>query len=132
MEYEKFCEIILRLKKFQEKKSEAYKLKIDLLEFFEDLEIIISRLISEIYGEQGLEWFDWFCYENDFGNKDWSTTPCYKMVDGKMVKIHETGEVRHGATDENENPICYSIESTWEYLETNHRQNGKNRKRNKK
>jgi len=38
-----------------------------------------------------------------------------------MTKIKDAGEARYGACDENGNPICYSIESTWEYLEKNHR-----------
>jgi hypothetical protein len=49
-------------------------------------------LIKEIYGEKGLDWFSWFCYESEFGQK-------------------------HGATDENDNPICYDWESLHLYLE---------------
>jgi len=120
MEYSQFAEIILRLKKHSENVDKAYKLKIDLIDFNDDLNRIIDILIKEIYGEEGYDWFTWFCYENDFGEKDWSGLPCYSMVDGKMIKIHEVGEVRFGAHDENGNPICHSIESTWEYLEKNY------------
>jgi hypothetical protein len=120
MEYSKFAEIILRLKSQQSKSDSAYKLKIDLIDFNDDLNRIIDLLIKEVYGEEGYDWFTWFCYESDFGEKDWSTLPCYKMVDGKMVKIEDAGEIRYGASDENGNPICHSIESTWEFLEANY------------
>ena len=120
MEYSTFAEIILRLKNQQKISDAAYKLKIDLIDFNTDLNRIIDILIKEIYGEDGYGWFSWFCYENDFGEKDWSLLPCYKMVDGKMVKIHDAGEIRAGASDEHDNAICYSIESTWQYLEENH------------
>lgn len=120
MEYSTFAEIILRLKNQQSISDAAYKLKIDLIDFNDDLNRIIDILIKEIYGEDGYDWFSWFCYESDFGEKDWSLLPCYKMVDGKMVKIHDVGEIRAGASDEHGNPICYSIESTWQYLEENH------------
>lgn len=131
MEYSRFAEIILRLKKQQEKSDAAYKLKIDLIDFNDDLNRIIDILIKEIYGEEGYDWFSWFCYESDFGEKDWSLLPSYKMIDGKMVKIHDAGEIRAGASDENGNPICYSVESTWQYLEGNHA-GEKKTKRNKK
>jgi hypothetical protein len=49
--------------------------------------------MKEIYGEEGVDWFSWFCYENDYGQ-------------GGLE-----------AWDENKNPICYSFESLWEYLE---------------
>jgi hypothetical protein len=120
MEYSKFAEIILRLKKHSENVDKAYKLKIDVIDFSDDLNRVIDILIREVYGEEGYDWFTWFCYESDFGEKDWSKAPCFKMVDGKMVKIYEEGEMRFGAHDEDGNPICYSVESTWEYLEKNY------------
>jgi hypothetical protein len=119
MEYSRFSEIILRLKKHSEKVNKAYELKIDLIDFSDDLNRIIDSLIKEVYGEEGYDWFTWFCYESDFGEKDWSKYPCFSMVNGKMVQIKEAGETRYGATDENGEPICHSIQSTWEYLEKN-------------
>jgi hypothetical protein len=38
-----------------------------------------------------------------------------------MVKIREKGETQYGASDENGNPICYSIKSTWQFLEKNYK-----------
>jgi hypothetical protein len=35
--------------------------------------------------------------------------------------MEEKEKSKYGAHDENGNPICHSIKSTWEYLEKNHR-----------
>ena len=94
MTLEKFTEIIDSLKKTSEDLNKLYKLNVDLVEFVEPYETIISRLIKEIYGDEGYDWFSWFCYDRDFGEKEL------------------------GAWDENENPICYDIKSLWEYLES--------------
>jgi hypothetical protein len=121
MEYQTFSEIILLLKHESERTSKLNKLGVDLIDFNDGLHRIITLLVKEIYGQEGYDWFSWFCYESDFGEKDWSQHECYKVIEGKTVKIHDKGEVRYGATDENDNPICYSIKSTWEYLEQNHK-----------
>jgi hypothetical protein len=120
MKYSKFEEIIKRMKSHGERNSKAYALNIDLIDFCDDLETIISLLMREVYGEEGAEWFDWFCFEADFGEKDWSKSATYENVDGVMKKISESGDPKWGASDENGEPICYSIQSTWEYLEANY------------
>ena len=53
MEYSRFSEIILRLKKHHEKVNKAYELKIDLIDFGDDLNRVIDSLIKEVYGEEG-------------------------------------------------------------------------------
>lgn len=121
MEYSTFSQIVLRLKAHDEKIQKLYKMGVDLIDFNDELQTIINLLIKEVYGEEGADWFSWFCYESDYGEKDWSKHDSYKMVDGVMTKINEAGEMRYGATDENGNPICHSIQSTWEYLEENYR-----------
>ena len=100
MEYQKFAQIVLRLKKHSEVKSKLYRLGVNLMEFDDDLQKIISLLIEEVYGPEGLEWFDWFCWESNFGEKDWSKHPVYSHVDGKMIKVEEEGVRRYGAVDE--------------------------------
>lgn len=121
MEYSTFSQIVLRLKAHDEKIQKLYKMGVDLIDFNDELQIIINLLIVEVYGQDGADWFSWFCYESEYGEKDWSKHDSYKMVDGVMTKINEAGEKRYGATDENGNPICHSIQSTWEYLEENYR-----------
>ena len=117
MTYERFLKVILSLQKEDRTISTLYKNGVDLINFVEPYHNIITELIKEIYGEEGYEWFSWYCYESDFGQKDWSTAPLYKMKeDGTSELIHEEGEARFGAYDEEGNPICYSHESLWEYL----------------
>lgn len=99
MEYSKFLRIILKLQKQSRIMETLYDNKIDLVEFTDLYESIISELIIEIYGEVGYDWFCWFCYENDFGQ----------------------GTLQ--AWDENEDLICYSHESLWKYLEEIRTQN---------
>jgi len=93
MTYETFLKIILGLQKQDRIISDLYKHKVDLIDFIDPYHAIITILIEEVYGEEGRDWFFWFCYENDFGQK------------GLEV------------WDENKNLICYSYESLWEYLE---------------
>jgi hypothetical protein len=96
MTYENFLKVILQQQKSDRVISELYKLNIDLLDFVDPYHHIISTLIKEIYGEEGYDWYSWFCYENDYG----TGTLTANEVDGT--------------------PICYSHESLWEYLEKNH------------
>jgi hypothetical protein len=102
MEYGEFLKVILGLQQESRVVSDLYDRKVDLIEFVDSYHTIISTLLKSIYGEKGLDWLQWFCYENDFGQK-----PC----------TGEDGEPTHCATDENGNPICYSFESLWEFLE---------------
>lgn len=93
MTYERFLKVTLSIKKQDEVISGLYQQKVYLLDFIDPYHVIILELIQEIYGEEGYDWWSWFCYENDFGQKGLE------------------------AFDENKNPICYSFESLWEFLE---------------
>ena len=94
MTYENFLKVTLQLQKQDKIISNLYKNNIDLLEFVDPYHHIIAELIKEIYGEEGYDWFCWFCFENEYGTKGLE------------------------AWDADKNPICYSHESLWEYLET--------------
>ena len=50
MTYENFLKVILRQQVLDRQIDEAYKLKIDLIEFVDGYHVIISTLIKEIYG----------------------------------------------------------------------------------
>ena len=97
MTYERFLKIITEIEKQDKLVSALYDLKVDLIDWTDPYSSIIGELIKEIYGEEGYDWFGWFCYETDFGSKE------------------------VGAWDENKNPICYDVKSLWEYLEKNHK-----------
>lgn len=131
MTFDKFSKIIERLKNHSERVHNAYSLKIDLIDFDDDLNRIIDDLIKEIYGETGYDWFSWFCFENDYGNKDWKSLPILgtsRKIDGKVANIGriKNGKIGVGAWDENGNPICYDVRSTWEFLEKNYSRVQKN------
>jgi len=129
MEYKKFQKMVDLLKTHEKKVHQAYDLKIDMIDFFDDLQNVISILLEESYGKEGLDWFDWFRFESDYGRKKWGGVPVYEArEDGKIVEI-KGRDSKYGAYDENGNPICYSVKSTWEFLESNH---GKNKKDAKK
>jgi hypothetical protein len=98
MTLDQFQVIIDTLKKQKEAQRTLYSLKVDLLEFTDPYESVITTLFTEIYGLEGYDWFGWFCYENDFGSKMSKRKPKAWDKDGK--------------------PICYDVKSLWTYLET--------------
>jgi hypothetical protein len=95
MTYKTFLKITLELQKQDRIVDNLHKNNVDLLEFVDPYHGLIHLLIKEIYGEEGVDWFSWFCYENDYGQ-------------GKLE-----------AWDKDKNRICYSLESLWEFLEAN-------------
>lgn len=121
MKYENFLKVIMTQRKLEQQVHKAYKLKIDLMDFVDEYNVINKILLTEIYGEQGYDWYSWFCWESDYGEKDWSKLPRLdKQNDGSFATVEHT-DVVNGATDENGNPICYSFQSLWEYLESTYR-----------
>jgi hypothetical protein len=117
MTYENFLKITLGLQKCGRDLNKLYEMNVDLIDFVDPYNEIIQVALSEIYTKEGLDWLSWFMYESDFGQKDWSKNASYKRNNKGNIEIeHEVGEARHGATDENGEPICYSFESTYEFL----------------
>jgi hypothetical protein len=96
MKLEVFKKIIELLKKHQSKTIAAYKAEIDLVNFCDPLEQVISLLIGSYYGKEGKETFDWWCYEKDWGER----------TDLTM-------------TDKNGNELCRTIEELHQWLEEN-------------
>lgn len=94
MRYQEFSEMILTLKEQREKISRIYNDGVDLINFMDSYHKIFNTLILEIYGQEGLDNFQWFCYENNFGEGD------LKAQDGDG------------------NRILYDIRSLWWYLES--------------
>lgn len=124
MTYKNFTEHLLAYRKFEQDISKLYKIGFDFMEgkfkLTHPVSLMLESCIKSHYGKEGLEWVAWFIYESDWGEKDWSTVAAYKInKDETSTLIHEAGEARFGAYDESDNPICYSLESLWEYLEAN-------------
>lgn len=93
MTYERFLKVLLSLQKEDRVIKEAYKLGVDMINFVDPYHGIINELIAECYGEDGYEWFSWYCYENDFGQRGLE------------------------AWDSDKNLICYDHKSLWEKME---------------
>lgn len=96
MKLEVFKKIIELLKKHQSKTIAAYKAEIDLIDFCDTLEQVISLLIGSYYGKEGKETFDWWCYDKNWGER----------TDLTM-------------TDKNGNELCRTIEELHQWLEEN-------------
>ena len=93
---EVFKEIVSKLKEQQESLDNAYKSGIDLINFTNPYESVISMLIGSIYGNEGKETFDWWCYEKKWG----------EQMDLTM-------------TDKDGNELCRTVEELHQYLEEN-------------
>jgi hypothetical protein len=113
MTYENFLKLTLGLQKASRQLEGLHELGVDLVNFTDPYNTIIHDLLGEIWTPEGVDWLEWFMWESDFGTKDFSQVPSYKNVDGEWVKVEGN---RWGAHDENGNPICYSYESTWQFL----------------
>lgn len=88
-----FTQIIKGIRKHDSKISVIYKNGIDLCNFKDEYySNVVAPLFVETFGEDGLNWINWFIYER---------------IDGKV-----------SAWDENGKPICQSIKSLYDFLKT--------------
>lgn len=126
MEYKIFLEGITEYRKGLEMISDLYSVGFDFMEGKYKISGIFDSqfdcFLKSHYDKEGVDWINWFIFENDFGEKDWSK---YKKMNKKPEDIFKSingeEEDTHGAKDEHGNPIFYSIESSWEYLEKHHK-----------
>jgi len=96
MKFEVFREIVVLLKQQSVAEHNAYEAKIELYNVNEPVQQAVSHLIGAVYGQEGKETFDWWCYE-----KEWGTRNDLKMTD------------REG------NELCRTLEELHQYLEEN-------------
>lgn len=116
MEFKIFEKIISSYKSFWDKIRQLDDMGFDFYEgkfkLMEDVEYILDSSFRSHYNDDGVDWIYWFMFENDFGNKDWNSMDIFYKKEKKI-------KLGHGAFDENKKPICYSIKSTWKYVEEN-------------
>lgn len=93
MRLDVFTELINSINSNNDKLHKIYQCGVDLYNVVDDYSHINTLLLNSYFGEEGADWIEWFCYE-----KFDSTPPLI-------------------ATDENENEICYDIESLWKFVE---------------
>lgn len=99
MTSEQFKILIETLEKIKNRTNSIYNLGIDLIQYDEDYQKIISLLLECAFNEDGKGWIDWYLYER-IG------------FDGKVLE----------AWDENGDKICHDIESLWETVKPYRRQ----------
>jgi hypothetical protein len=95
MKLEIFKEIVDKLQEQQEILDNTYKAGVDITNLLDPIQSVVSHLIGSIYGGAGLDVFDWWCYEKEWGTK----------TDITM-------------TDENDKTFCNNIEELHAYLES--------------
>jgi hypothetical protein len=117
---------MLTYKKLSEDFSELDSIGIDFFEGKYRLSELSYSLFKSTfeshYTKEGIEWIEWFIFEGDWGQKDFSRNQAYiQNEDGSTSVKYEEDEVRWGATDGDGNPIAYSFESLWELLERDYK-----------
>jgi hypothetical protein len=95
IKYTVFKEIVAKLKEQSETLNKVYASGVDLTNIVDSYEVVISHLIGTIYGNEGKETFDWWCYEKEWGSR----------TDITMW-------------DTDDNPVCETIEDLYEWLES--------------
>ena len=114
MEYEDFLGILMPYKKLMEDFRELYSMGFNFMDGKYELEDNVAKIfdaaLNSHFTEEGVEWINWFVYENDWGEKDWSI---YKVFNSQGELTDRDPMEAYGAKDENGKPICYSFESTW-------------------
>jgi hypothetical protein len=69
MNLEVFKEVVRLLKEHEDKVDAAYKANVDLINFCDPITTVVGHLIGSIYGKEGKETFDWWCYEKEWGTR---------------------------------------------------------------
>ena len=85
MKLEVFIEIVSLLKEQSNKEQAAYDAGIDLINLNDPMHTAISHLIGTIYGTEGKDVFEWWCYE-----KEWGARKDLKMTEADGTEICQT------------------------------------------
>jgi len=96
MKLDVFKEIVAQLKLMDEKENKLYESGLDIYNFNDNYQFVITHLIGSIYGHSGLETFQWWCYDKNWGAREDITM---KSQDGAE--------------------LCRTVEELHEYLEKN-------------
>ena len=92
MKLESFKHLIQSLIESAKRDEAFYEMGLDISSISDPYHQIITHMLRVYYGKDGEEWISWFMYErrNDQEFQAW---------------------------DEDENPICYDVESLWKHVE---------------
>jgi hypothetical protein len=99
MKFKDFEQLLKSFRSTMKSLSELYDIGFDFYEgkygLASDIEGILMLTLNSHYKKEGVEWVEWFIFENDFGDK-------------KMEAWEETKKGRK--------PICQTTEELWEYI----------------
>jgi len=96
MIYKEFKEIVDLQIAHHKRMRDLYKLRVDLLETFDDQDRAIQLLWQSVLNEYGYDWLSWYLYEKD-------------GISGKPRKDLT-------ACDNEKNEICKDLKGLWKYL----------------
>lgn len=105
MNFNDFKEIYEGAMKVEEVTDKLYGMGVNIIDFplLQQMYKIQSMLLKECYGEEGLDWFNWFVYEKQLAD-------CPEKIK---------------AYDKDDNPICETVEALWEMLEKDYKKTQK-------
>jgi len=90
MQLEVFKEIVDKLNEQSKVLDKTHEAGIDLTNLIDPAQSAITHLIGSIYGKEGLDIFDWWCYE-----KEWGTREDITMTDKDGNELCKTIEDLH-------------------------------------
>lgn len=90
---EEFINVLKEIELLQNQHNEYFKFGIDLLEgpypIAETSYKIINMFFEAIYGKEGLDWIEWFIYENDFGKNRLEAWDGDKLICQTIKELYE-------------------------------------------
>ena len=92
MTFQDFERMIVQMHKSDLNTTKLYELGVDIAETNSPLLMVIEKLLYAYFGAKGADWITWYCYENEYG----------------------TGNLK--AWDENDQPICHTLQSLYEVI----------------
>ena len=109
MVYEKFKEVLDAIRNVDDFIDKAYKMGIDMIDspLYSAFPTIYKPLFEKEFGEDGMEWIEWYLYE----------LPMLREFDEKQEGKKKEKEVEKYAKDSNGDPIDVSSdEAFYEFL----------------
>ena len=95
MKLEVFKEVVGKLQEQEQILDRTFKAGVDITDLLDPIHSVVTHLIGTIYGGVGLDVFDWWCYEKEWGKREDLTM-----------------------TDAEGKTFCNTVEELYEYLES--------------
>jgi hypothetical protein len=99
MQLKEFQNLLEKYKDFSKKLSELYDLGFDFyegkFELMSDVEKILDISIASHYNEHGIDWINWFIYENDYGKNKLEAKDGDELICHDIKSLHEYIEKYH-------------------------------------